>query len=172
MSKIESQWSRDLHFSDGQWGLYSHIKSCMPMSNERGEIVLGNKGDQLGWGEGESQEELGWKCRENVQHTTRTITRSYVHGKGAGEMAQLLKSWLCIHEDWSSDPEHLCRKWWRQGQANSWSSRACHSGWIGELWVLWESLSQRIRWREIEGDIWCWPLASSTYGHLYIHMYM
>lgn len=69
-----------MHFSDGQGDLYSHIKQCMYMSDERGGSVLGNKGDKRDW-EGEKregQEEGGWS-RENVQQTTETVMKNYIN---------------------------------------------------------------------------------------------
>lgn len=35
--------------------------------------------------------------------------------------------------------------------------------WVGELWVQWDFVSKKIRWRAAEEDPWCYPLAS-THG--------
>lgn len=52
----------------------------MYMSDERGESVLGDKGDTQDWrGEkGEGQEERGWSG-ENAQQTTETVMKNYTN---------------------------------------------------------------------------------------------
>lgn len=57
----------------------------MYMSDERGESVLGDKGDTQDWrGEkGEGQEERGWSG-ENAQQTTETVMKNYTNEQGIG----------------------------------------------------------------------------------------
>lgn len=58
----------------------------------------------------------------------------------------------------------------RQRQSHAWGLLASKSSLIGELQVQWETLSQNIKWKEIEEDKGQWPLVfAATHVHMNMH---